>query len=159
MESTKKLAGVLNSLVRINNDRQDGYQLAARETTDSDLKNLFAQFASDSAKFRDELIKEVNKLGEEEAKDTTVSGKMYRAWMDIKSALTGRDRHAILSSCEFGEDAALEAYDDSLKADVMIPSDVRELIHLQRLEIRKAHDRIKAMRDSEKVTEETINKS
>jgi hypothetical protein len=33
--------------------------------------------------------------------------------MDIKSAMTGSDRKAIINSCEYGE-AALDTYDDAL---------------------------------------------
>ena len=147
METNEKLVETLNEVVRINNDRQDGYQLAARETDDVTLKKLFSQFASDSAKFRDDLIVEVTKLGGAAAHDSTVQGKVYRAWMEVKKAVTGGDAHAIIASCEFGEDAALKAYDDALKSDEAT-SNVRELLHKQRLIIREAHDRIKQMRDS-----------
>jgi hypothetical protein len=33
--------------------------------------------------------------------------------MDIKSAMTGSDRKAIINSCEYGEEAALDTYDDA----------------------------------------------
>ena len=149
METSQELVAVANEIIRINNDRQDGYQLAARETKDEDLKKLFAKFASDSATFRDQLMAEVSQYGGEPAKDSTVQGKVYRAWMEIKKAVTGGDRHAILASCEFGEDAALEAYDNALKSDALT-SEVREMLHRQRLAIREAHDVVKQLRDSSK---------
>jgi uncharacterized protein (TIGR02284 family) len=148
MDENKKLIDTVNHVIRINKDRVEGYKLAARETEDPQLKNLFAKFSADSMKFREELVAYVTRLGGKPAEDTTQQGKVYRAWMEIKKALTGRDRHAIIASCEYGEDAALEAYDDALKADVVMAADLRELLHQQRLHIREAHDQIKAMRDA-----------
>ena len=147
MDDNKKLIDTVNHVIRINKDRVEGYQLAARETEDADLKQLFSKFSADSARYRQELVAYVTSIGGKPAEDTTQQGKVYRAWMEIKKALTGRDRKAIIASCEFGEDAALEAYDDALKADVVMPSDLREMLHRQRLQIREAHDQIKAMRD------------
>lgn len=31
--------------------------------------------------------------------------------MDVKAALTGKDRKAILNSCEYGEDIAKDSYE------------------------------------------------
>ena len=147
METNGNLAKTLNDVGRIKNDTQDGYQLAARQTNDADLKKLFAQFASDSATFRDDLVVEVTKLGDTPAESSTVQGKVFRAWMEVKKAVTGGNAHSILSSCEFGEDAALEAYDDALKSDSLTP-EIREKLHHQRITIREAHDRVKQLRDS-----------
>lgn len=33
------------------------------------------------------------------AEGTLISGKFFRVWMDVKAALTGKDRKAILNSC------------------------------------------------------------
>jgi len=46
---------------------------------------------------------------------TKVSGKFFRAWMDVKSALSGDDRKATLNSCEEGEERATETYQDVLE--------------------------------------------
>src|SRR5437762_14094744 len=116
MDDNKKLIETVNHVIRINKDRVEGYKLAAREAEDLDLKQLFSKFSADSADYRQELVAYITSIGGTPAEDTTQQGKVYRAWMEIKKALTGRDRKAIIGSCEFGEDAALEAYDDALKA-------------------------------------------
>src|SRR5690606_24463615 len=90
---------VLNTLIIINNDRIEGYETAIKETNDIDLKTLFAQFISISQKCKNELTKEVNILGGNVAHGTTTSGKFFRVWMDVKAALSGKDRKAIISSC------------------------------------------------------------
>lgn len=48
----------LNELVTVNNDRIHGYQKAAEETRDPDLRTLFNQYAQQSAGFKMELANE-----------------------------------------------------------------------------------------------------
>lgn len=148
MNSNERCVEVLNDLVRINNDRIEGYQRAAEETKpeDSDLRSLFQQMAQESRQYKQELATEVAHHGGEVAEGTMASGKIYRAWMDVKAAITGADRKAILSSCEFGEDAAQRAYKMAAEAEG-VPTHVMEVINRQKLELRGAHDKIKALRD------------
>lgn len=111
----EKTIEVLNTLIIINNDRMEGYQTASKETEEIELKSLFARFISTSEKCKQELISEVNMLGGVVAEGTMVTGKFFRVWMDVKSAITGKDRQTILSSCEYGEDVAKETYEDALE--------------------------------------------
>jgi uncharacterized protein (TIGR02284 family) len=101
---------VLNSLIVINNDRIEGYETAATETEETDLKDLFARLSETSKMCKSELIGEVHKLGGTPDEGTRVTGKFFRVWMDVKAFLTGKDRISILNSCEFGENAAQDAY-------------------------------------------------
>lgn len=148
MNSNEHCVEVLNDLVRINNDRIEGYQRAAEETKpeDSDLRNLFQQMAQESRQLKQELASEVAHHGGEVADGTMVSGKIYRAWMDVKAAFTGADRKAILSSCEFGEDAAQRAYKMATESEGL-PTHVMELVNRQKQELKASHDKIKALRD------------
>lgn len=106
----EKTIDALNTLVVINNDRIEGYDTASENTEENELNSLFSQFAQTSKKCRNELINEIGKLGGKAADGTNASGKFFRAWMDVKSALTGKDRKAILNSCEQGEERAVETY-------------------------------------------------
>jgi len=150
-EVNEKTAEVLNDLVQINNDRIEGYQKAADETKseDSDLRSLFNDMASESRQYVAELSQCVSSSGEEPAHDTTIRGKIYRAWMDVKATFTGKNRKAILASCEYGEDAAQRAYDTALSTDAELPTDIRQMIMDQKTKLRRSHDRIKALRDSQ----------
>src|SRR3954470_20203452 len=144
---SEKKAKALSELVIINNDRYEGYNKAAEQTSDADLKSLFTKFSSQSKNFSSELRKFIPFTEETPKRDeTTVSGKFYRAWMDVKSALTSKDRKAVLSSCEFGEDVAKKTYDDVLDNPEDVPSDVLSLIKRQRSELQQGHDTIKALR-------------
>ena len=138
----------LNSLIIINNDRAEGYAKAAEETKDAELKALFLKFTLQSKTFSEELRKFVPKSEEPERDETKNTGKLFRVWMDIKAAVTGNDRKAILSSCEFGEDAAKKQYKDALEDVKELPAGALEVISKQNGEIQKSHDLIKSMRDA-----------
>jgi len=147
MESNEKIVDSLNELIQINNDRIEGYERASKETNETDLKLLFERFASKSNMFKSQLNSEVVKRGGKPNESTTASGKVLRVWMDFKAALTGKDRKAILSSCEFGEDAAQEVYDDIIKSGIGLPTDVMQIISSQKTTLRMDHDEIKKLRD------------
>ena len=144
---TEKSTEVLNDLIQINNDRVAGYERAAKEadSKDVDLISLFNDMASESRQYLAELRRYVQSNGEEPAEGSTFAGKIYRTWMDVKATFTGKDRKAILASCEFGEDAAQKAYKEALAED--LSADVRQLIVDQKSSLKKSHDRIKRLRD------------
>lgn len=110
----EKTVEVLNKLITINNDRIEGYELATKETNESELQSLFRRFITTSQKCKAELVRAVIMLGGTEDEGTKISGKFFRVWMEVKSALTSNDRKTILSSCEYGEDAAKNTYDEVL---------------------------------------------
>ncbi len=150
MELNEKIAETVNDLIEINNDRIVGYEKAAKETNskDADLRSLFTDMADESKTYVTELKKHVQKAGENPAEGTTARGKIYRVWMDVKAAVTGHNRKAILDSCEFGEDAAQRAYDSALETDDLT-TEVRSLINEQKTKLKRSHDKIKRMRDTQ----------
>lgn len=149
MEANKDLIEVLNDLIRINHDRTEGYHKAVEELkpTDIDLKTMFTNMANTSVQYANALAAEVRNLGGTPASDSTQSGKLYRVWMDIKSGMTARDRKSVLALCEFGEDAALKAYNLALDSNAEIPANIRQLILDQKSSVQSSHDVVKRYRD------------
>jgi uncharacterized protein (TIGR02284 family) len=147
--TTDKVSSALEELIIINNDRYNGYQKAADETKDPDLKELFTKYSMQSQNFGSELRRFSNYTNDTPDRDETkLSGKFYRAWMDVKAAITGNDRKAILGSCEYGEDVAKKSYENVLEDAGELPQEVLTVIQNQKMELQEAHDRIKFMRDS-----------
>jgi uncharacterized protein (TIGR02284 family) len=140
---------VLNTLIEINNDRIAGYETASNETEETDLKALFSELKQTSETCNTELISEVIKLGGIPTEGTKTTGKLYRVWMDVKSALTGKDRKAILDSCEFGEDMAVETYQKALRDHLTdITVEQQAMLNAQFAEIKADHNKVKALRDA-----------
>ena len=155
MANQEELAGVLNDLIKINNDRVEGYQKASNETkdTDVDLKAICMQMADQSMKYVNELTQEVARLGEDATTSTTLSGKAYRVWMDLKAAVSGHSKKSVLENCEFGEDVAQKAYEAALESDSYMTTEIRQMIANQKSELKTSHDLIRNHRDmQEKVS-------
>lgn len=147
--NNEKSVDVLNTLIQINNDRIEGYQTASKETEESDLQDLFSSLIETSETCRAELTEEVERLGGTPIEGTKTSGKFFRAWMDVKAAITGKDRKAILSSCEFGEDVAVATYEKAMKNDdPELTVEQRDIIAIHYQVIKADHDRVKNLRDS-----------
>ena len=145
---TQKTATAINDLIIINNDRYEGYKKAADEIKESDLKSLFTEFSNQSKQFAAELRKFVPETKDAAEQETKTSGKLYRIWMDFRSAVSDHDRKSILSSCEFGEDAAKKTYDDVMEHSEDLPSGAMDVIRKQREDLQKGHDTVKSLRDS-----------
>ena len=152
MENNEKVIDVLNDLVQINNDRIRGYEKAIEDTKseDSEYDTLFEEMINQSNQYKHELIREINVLGGDADKNsTTNSGKIYRAWMDVKSAFQGKTEKSALELCEFGEDAAQKAYADALSTDDL-PASTRQLLLSEKSKLKESHDIIKRNRDLQK---------
>jgi uncharacterized protein (TIGR02284 family) len=138
---------VLNDLIEINNDRVKGYEKAANQANDEDLRTVFNNMAMESRQLLTELRDRVQQVGGKPEEGTTARGKIYRTWMDVKATFGGDDRKSLLASCEFGEDAAQDAYRAALKEDDISP-DIRQVLEKQKQTLRQSHDTIKRMRDT-----------
>ena len=144
---TEKSIDILNSLVQINNDRIEGYETASKEADETDLKTLFSHFTETSLKCKAELVAEVKRLGGKPTEGTTTSGKLYRVWMDMKSAITGSDRKAIINSCEYGEEAAVETYEDALSHSEDLTSEQLMMVKEQHAAIKANYEKIKNLKN------------
>lgn len=147
MITNKEIVDDLNDLVKINNDRIQGYEKAIEDTKDTELDDLFRHYVVQSQNFRSQLadhIVRIDGLAVSDATSSDVTSKLHRAWIDIKSALTGKDRDTVLSSVEFGENAAVEAYEDAIAKD-HIPAYIKEDLQKQLSELKGALDKVKGL--------------
>lgn len=148
MENQKTI-DVLNTLIQINNDRLEGYQTASNETAENDLKSFFSELSKTSQHCNQELWAEVIDLGGTPTESTKLTGKFFRVWMDVKTAIMGKDRKTILDSCEYGEDVAKATYENTLEKDseYLNPTQIAMLSAQHKL-LKADHDKVKSMRDA-----------
>lgn len=140
---------IINDLIKINHDRIRGYEKAigSTDTLEADLKTLYSRMAEESYEYNRELEEIVIRLGGKPANDTTVPGKIYHAWMDIKATFTGNGTKSILAACEFGEDAAQKAYAKALENNSAISPEAYDLISRQKSLLKGSHDLVRQYRD------------
>jgi len=148
MQTNEMTIEMLNDLIKINNDRIVGYEKAIEEAKgkEQDLKTIFEKMIGESTAYKNELVEKAEALGDENVADeTTVTGDIYRAWMEIKSTFKD-DPDTILDSCEFGEDAWRRAYENALAQEDIDP-EVKNLIQRQYEAEKPSHDLIKQKRN------------
>jgi len=152
MAQQKEIISTINGLIETLKDGQEGFRQASQAVKDTSLKTLFNEFSLQRAKFAGELQSEAVRLGESEPeKSSSTSGALHRAWINIKSAVTSGDDHAILAECERGEDSAVSEYREAIE-EKEISSPIREIIARQYQDVKSAHDRIKSLRDATKTS-------
>ena len=139
---------ILNDLIEMLKDGQEGFRSAAADVESTDLKTLFGEYSLQRSKFAGELQSLTRSLGDDEpAESGSMAGALHRGWINIKSALSSKDEHAILAECERGEDSAVAEYKKALEV-TDLPGNVQDTLRSQYAEVKAAHDRIRDLRDS-----------
>ncbi|HMU46327.1 MAG TPA: PA2169 family four-helix-bundle protein [Chitinophagaceae bacterium] len=139
---------ILNDLLQINNDRIAGYEKAATQTSDKKLTSVFTDMSKQSREIATELTQVIKAEGNEPAEGTSASGKIYRAWMDVRNAFNGENPKKLLAACEYGEDKAQEAYKTAL-GDDSLSGTLKSLVKNQKDTLKESHDKIKHLRDTQ----------
>lgn len=147
MASTSKdYVSVVNDMIDICKDAEQGFRGAADAVSDPTMKALFREYSTQRGQFATELQSAVRRDGGEPGTPSGVAGKLHGAWMGVKGTFTGHSSHEILEETERGEDLSLKTYRDALARD--LPPDLRAIAQSQMREIEQAHRRIRTLRDT-----------
>lgn len=148
MAINKELGSTIHHLIERCKDGSKGYKTASEDVEDKDLKDLFKKYAVQRDSMITELQDQLVKMGTLDDESSSIEGTMHRAWIDIKSALTSRDRKRVLEECERGEDYAVKAYKEALEKE--LPGDFKAIVQQQYEDVKRAHDHIRSLRDAAK---------
>ena len=131
MNNNQKAVDVLQELNQFVNDRIEGYKHAAKLTKDPAHKSYYNDLVSQSTKFSNEINSTISSMGGSSETGTTVKGKIYRGWMDVKGTVSGNDEEAIIESNIYGEEWAQKAYKDALDHQGELPPNVVQMVEKQ----------------------------
>jgi len=145
--SNDKTISVLNDLIETCRDGQQGYATSAKDAKEPELMRIFTHYAAQRSDYIRDLQRRVRELGGNPDKHGSVSGSLHRGWINLKTALTTHEPHAVLVECERGEDAARDNYREALQT-AELDNETRGIVQRQSAGIMEAHDRIKQLRDS-----------
>ena len=137
----------LNKLIETCLDGQEGFRLAAEAITDDeDLKGFLFSASLQRSKFAGELQSQVIEMGHPDPISTnSLVSKLHRGWINIKTAITGHDNHAILAECEKGEDSAVADYRNALNSE--LPAPLSEVVSRQFQEVLATHNSVRGLRN------------
>jgi uncharacterized protein (TIGR02284 family) len=147
MSQTKETLSIVNRLIETLKDGQEGFREASEAVQSSALKTQLGEYSLQRSKFAGELQNYAISLGEHDPEKTSsTAGALHRAWINIKSAVTSRNDHTILSECERGEDSAVAEYKRAMEGN--LPGPLADIISRQYTDVKAAHDHVKALRDA-----------
>ena len=148
MKGQKEIISTINNLIETLKDGQEGFKQAAEGVKDPQLKSLFNEYSQQRSRFATEQSQARSLSEREPETSSSAAGALHRSWINLKSAVTRGDDHAILAECERGEDSAVEEYKKAIDDD--LSAQLREIISRQYAAIKEAHDRIRNLRDAAK---------
>lgn len=142
MADTSHDIRTLNSLIATTLDSVDGYTEAAKDADDTRFTGLFTSRAQERRQVASTLQAEVSRLGGNPEDDGTVLAGAHRAFLNLKSAVTGQDDKAIVDEVERGEDHIKAKYEDALKDDALSP-EARSAIGAAWDSVKSGHDEMR----------------
>jgi uncharacterized protein (TIGR02284 family) len=130
-------------LIETCEDGIHGFQTASEAVENPSAKALFASRLPNIQRGLAELKAEVRRLGGDPDKSGTVAGALHRGWINLKSAVTGKNEEAIVMECERGEEHAAHVYEDALQKD--LPMDTRAIVERQYRGVLENLERVRAL--------------
>ena len=137
---------IINGLIKIGKDNENGFIKVAEEVQDAQVKELFLKGAKDSRELIDELSNLVAAKGVEPVESGSFFGAIHRGWIDLVSMVTQHNTHSILAECERGQDTIKAAYRKALEQE-NLPMDVKAVIEQQFIKVKALHDLVRDTRD------------
>jgi uncharacterized protein (TIGR02284 family) len=137
-----EVANHLDHLIHICRDGAEGFSAAADKLEGSTLRPMLRELGAERQTFANELQAEVVRLGQEPATDGTTVGTVHRGWMSLREAISSNGEAAVIIECERGEDAAVDAYEETLRSE--LTPETRIIVARQAVAVKASHDRVRA---------------
>jgi uncharacterized protein (TIGR02284 family) len=112
--SDLKPLALLNGLIGLNNDRVSGYENAGKKVKARVLKDLFWRLAETSSLCREELVREVHKLGGIPQPNGSTDESLRLAWDFVYRSLDREDHRVLLNSCYVAEEMSVRRYEEAM---------------------------------------------
>jgi len=145
--ATDRVIRILSYLHRIVEAGERGYAVAASNINNQGLKILLRSFAQQRARFKSEILAEIQRLGGDIQPRSSLRGILHRGRIDIFAALTignlEREK-VVLNEVLIGEKVAVRTYTEALKKE--LPPEVRELIERQSQDVARVVEQVKLIR-------------
>jgi len=137
--------GTLETLTTTLIDSINGYRDAAQNAEGSQFQQLFREMADDRSRVVEDLRSEVRRLGGNPPDDGSLLGATHQRFLDLKSAITGRDDKSIINEVERGEDYLKEKFETALNSQDL-PADSRTVVERAYQSVRQGHDRVSSLK-------------
>jgi uncharacterized protein (TIGR02284 family) len=147
MSSNDHDISVLNSLIKTTLDSRKGFRDAAEDASSPRFAEMFAEFAAERSSVATQLQAEVRRLGGNPEDDSSFLAAAHRGFMNLKTAITGKDDKAVIEEVERGEDYIKGKFEEALRDSELSPA-TRQVITQAYASVRAGHDRASALKHS-----------
>jgi len=138
---------ILNSLIETTLDSANGYEEAAQNTDDRQLRTMFSECSRKRRELSRELQQEVRTFGGEPQDDQSMMGKAHNKFVDLKKAVTGGSDKAVVEEVERGEDVIKGKFEKAMDDDDL-PANARQVVSRAFASIKADHDEISQIKHS-----------
>jgi uncharacterized protein (TIGR02284 family) len=135
----------LNTLTATLIDSVNGYRDAAEDSESGRFQQMFRARADERNQLVEELRDEVRRLGGTPEDDGSFMGKTHQRFMDLKSAIMGRDEKAVINEVERGEDYLKEKFETAIESG-HLAGEARQCVERAYQSIRAGHDQISQLK-------------
>lgn len=121
MENSKTIS-ILNNLLHIINDRLEGFEKVEGKVweTNHDLQDNYEHITSQCKIMKNEILDLISERGGKPEDSASLSGGLHRTWIDIKNSfLVGSLETSTLQNVIFGENAAIQAYQEAIDSEYL----------------------------------------
>lgn len=128
---TEEVGNKLNALLEKTYDAEKGFKKAAENVDNPSLKAYFKNKAQERYNFGHELKTEIRSFNQDVDKGGSLTGKVHRAWMDVKSLFSNDDEESMLDEAIRGEKAAINEYEEVL-SETSLPLSTKAILQSQK---------------------------
>lgn len=139
---------VLRSLYRIVEAGEKGFATVAANVPDPALKFHFKRIAQQRARFKEEIMAEITRLGSSLRPQASIPGMIHRGRIAIFAEMSignANQEKVVLKEAVLGERVAVRAYERAL--DAGLNPETQALIRRQYEEVRKVSEQVHMIRD------------
>jgi uncharacterized protein (TIGR02284 family) len=137
---------ILNTLTATLIDSVTGFEDAADNIEGgSRLQQLFRDRAGERRKVVESLREEVRRLGGDPEAEGSFLGRAHQRFLDLKSAITGRDEAAIVNEVERGEDYLKEKFETALNSGALA-GETRAVVEQAYQSVKSGHDQVSQLK-------------
>lgn len=135
----------LNTLIATTIDSVTGYEDSAQNIHDERLREVFRSRADERQHVVEQLRSEVRRLGGDPEEGGSFMGKAHQRFEDLKAAITGRDKKAIINEVERGEDYLKEKWQAALQSG-NLHGETHDLVERCYQSVKQGHDQISELK-------------
>lgn len=124
------LKSQLTEIVNINTDSYKGYEVAAKNLSDTDLQTMFNRLAQQRKLFIEEIKQDIRDYGIVVEPTSSYAGFFHRTWLSTKAVFSFDTIDAVIDASLTGEQKVVEVYTSILKEED-IPGNMKEKLNNQ----------------------------